>query len=73
MVMRECPKCKSLNIDEGYIGSQSLYVHASNNKPEGKILWVPATTKIQSFLCLSCGYVEFYCVDLEKFKSKLPE
>ena len=66
--MKECPKCGSNQIDKGEI--------VRTGAPKGSIgYWshikrgiLPKGGAIESYVCLNCGYLETYFVNLEKLR-----
>ena len=73
MVMKECPKCGSTDIDNGEThagrgneGTNLKYISETN-----KTMWRAQVCRTKSYVCLSCGYLETYVENLEAFKKKL--
>ena len=71
--MRECPKCGSTEIHDGYTiagkGADASNLVFCSYTAKG--LFIPKHCKTQSFLCLRCGYIEFYSDNVEEFKKKI--
>ena len=71
MVMKECPKCGSFDIDIGerrsVLGQAAIIGYNSTNR-KGIL---PKYDKTETYVCLNCGYLETYIKDLEKLKQKL--
>jgi len=70
MVMEECPKCGSTDIDEGKNSTAPSVgtVNYSSNAQKS-FLWVDGQIKI--YLCLNCGYLEYYVKNFEQLKKKI--
>ena len=69
MVMKKCPKCGSLNIDEGVrTGHLGTVIAYESNRSKGLL---PKFKKSSTFVCLDCGYLESYIADLDKLKQEL--
>ena len=68
MVMNKCPKCGSIEIDKGELvrtggpkGSLGYWSHTKKG-------FLPRGGAIESYVCLNCGYLEIYFVNLEKLR-----
>lgn len=66
--MRECPKCQSMQIEEGFIvdhGYGEKHVAAFNRGAPDKKWWGLKSKKqdrlaIATYRCTRCGYLESY-------------
>jgi len=66
MAMRECPKCRCIEIDSGWILSAGKIAYKSDGQK-----YPFSGGNCRTYVCTSCGYVESY-VDseyLNKIKS----
>jgi len=58
----QCPKCSAANIrvKKGNMGPYGI-----NSIPTGEhgLFTIPATIPLDTYICLSCGYVESYISD----------
>jgi len=68
MVMNECPKCRSTQIDKGELvrtgkakGSIGYWSHTKKG-------FLPVGGAVESYVCLNCGYLETYFINLEKLR-----
>jgi predicted nucleic-acid-binding Zn-ribbon protein len=66
--MNKCPKCGSTDIDKGELvrsgkakGSLGYWSHTKKG-------FLPRGGAFESYVCLNCGYLELYFVDLNKLK-----
>lgn len=64
--MKTCIKCNN-ELTEAYIsGIQGEF--EINKKPRGFLKDSPIYSKVSSYVCSKCGYLEFYVDQPEKFK-----
>ena len=74
--MKECPKCSSLDIEEGVIdagfGAEKGVINFHSLRDRGTLIKIaPVSMRMKSFICLDCGYSESYVTkeDIEKLKN----
>lgn len=72
----KCPKCNSCHIikdakaiDRSEHGEQELSV-ATFSKPEAFLFKGRLTTTLSAWVCVDCGYVEFYADSPQSIKIK---
>ncbi|AVD54661.1 hypothetical protein BEH_25700 (plasmid) [Priestia filamentosa] len=64
--MKTCIKCNT-ELTKAYIsGIQGKF--EINKKPRGLFKDSPIYSKVSSYVCSTCGYLEFYVDQPEKFK-----
>ncbi|MCE4093207.1 hypothetical protein ABE112_27780 [Priestia aryabhattai] len=64
--MKHCIKCNN-ELTKAYIsGIQGEF--EINKKPRGFFKDSPIYSKVSSYVCSNCGYLEFYVENPEKFK-----
>jgi len=63
--LKQCVKCNS-EMKKAYIsGIQGEF--EINKKPRGFLKDSPLSSKVIPFVCVVCGYIEFYAESPEKF------
>ncbi|MGG1215909.1 acetyltransferase [Priestia endophytica] len=64
--MKTCIKCNSELTKAHISGIQGEF--EINKKPRGFFKDSPIYSKVSSYVCSECGYLEFYVEQPEKFK-----
>ena len=65
--MDKCPKCGSVDIDNGKLVAGQGFTYKSDNIGILK----SSINIVRADVCLTCGYLETYIADLDKLRQKL--
>jgi len=68
MVMLKCPKCGGNVIDKGEIMLSSGVRGGIGYRSNTKRGFLPTGGAIESYVCVNCGYLESYFVNVEKLR-----